>query len=54
MGAPQIIYIAWQALICVVAGYMHGKPREGTYNVGEKMLVAILQLGLLYWGGFFK
>lgn len=53
MGAPQIIVIALHALSVVLTGYNHGKPKEGTENVGVAIIGAGIMMALLSWGGFF-
>jgi len=53
MKTPQIIYLALSALEIACAGYLHGKPKTGEYNIGITLLNTMLTLGLLAWGGFF-
>lgn len=50
---PQIIFLA---LICMSVG-MHlaknGEQRDGEYNFGLALICAAIEIGLLWWGGFF-
>jgi hypothetical protein len=51
---PQIIIIA---LFCMNIGiYMskHGEQKEGRYNCWVILISVAIELGLLYWGGFFS
>jgi len=50
---PQIIYIIMVAFYLVMSGYQHEQPKEGYHNVWDNLIALALQLGLLYWGGFF-
>lgn len=54
MGAPQIILIILYTLSIICNGFLHGRPKEGTYNVGAALLSTAITFGLLVWGGFFK
>jgi len=53
MGAPQIILIVLISIRLLVNAYMHGKPKDGEYN----MFTALVDAGLMIWiliaGGFF-
>ena len=53
MGFWQIIYIG---MMCMSVG-MHlakdGQPREGTYSFGTSFISLVIQLGILWAGGFF-
>lgn len=50
---PQwIVVIAW--LINISAnGYLHGKPRQGNYNIGATFVAIAIWAFVLYKGGFF-
>jgi hypothetical protein len=54
MGAPQIILIVSISIRLLVNAYMHGKPRDGKYN----MFTSLADEGLMIWiiiaGGFFN
>lgn len=52
MGTPQIIMIVLLASSGTVSLLKHGKPREG-YNFWGWAVACAIQVGLLYWGGFF-
>jgi len=54
MSAPAIIYIVIASLGLLGAAYMHGKPKEGTYNFWISLVGTLITVGLLFWGGFFK
>ena len=30
----------------------HGEPKEGKYNFGAALVANLIEVGLLYWGGF--
>lgn len=53
MGWCQIIYLAWLGLGLGVALAEHGKPKTGVNRFGYSFFAAIIQLVLLYFGGFF-
>ena len=54
MGTPQIILLVLVALNLLANAYLHGKPRNGNYN----LLTALINAGIIIWllvaGGFFK
>lgn len=50
---PQILHILLVGLGLGVELSKHGKPREGKYHFGTSLLVTLLILSLLYWGGFY-
>jgi hypothetical protein len=52
-GVPQVIYLALIILGLGIAIAKHGQPRDN-YNGGVTFIAAIIELALLYWGGFFK
>lgn len=53
MGVPQIIMII--LLTFSVSEHMikHGKTEEIKYNAIAAVIAAIIEVGLLWWGGFF-
>ncbi len=53
VGWPQGIMLALLFLVLCVHASKNGQPRTGTYDLGAALLGTALQLGLLYWGGFF-
>lgn len=54
MGAPQITLIALMALSGGVVLSKSGQPREGNHSFGAWLFAAALQIGIMYWGGFFS
>ena len=53
MHAPQIILISLIGVSLLLESYLHGKPRSGNYNIFEKIISYMIEIGLLCWGGFF-
>ncbi len=53
MNAPQIIYLALNAIGLGVALAKHGQPRDENYNFFMSSIAAGIQIALLAWGGFF-
>lgn len=52
LGIPQIIMIALIISSIVISIVNHGKKRE-PYNAYNVLIGAVLEVALLYWGGFF-
>jgi hypothetical protein len=52
LGIPQIIMIALIISSIVISIVNHGKKRE-PYNAYSVLIGAVLEVALLYWGGFF-
>lgn len=52
MGIPQIIMIVLLAMSGTMSLMYHGKQRP-PYNFWLWLFVTPLNVGLLYWGGFF-
>lgn len=52
LGAPQIIMITLTGMSLGVHLVKHGEARP-PYSAGLGLLGACLEIGLLYWGGFF-
>jgi choline-glycine betaine transporter len=52
VGTPQIILIVLVAIAGTITLMNHGKPRPD-YSFPAWILGAGIELGLLYWGGFF-
>lgn len=52
MNAPQIVFIVLIAISGTITLLSHGKPK-GDYNFLTWMIAAAIELGVLYWGGFF-
>jgi hypothetical protein len=51
---PQIIYILLFFVSLVVIGFRHGKEKKGEYNMIEDLIALAIQVGLMFWGGFFS
>lgn len=54
MNAPQIIIVIMYALSLGIEIQRHGEPKHGRENAWVTLVVIAINLGLLYWGGFFK
>ena len=54
MGAPQIILIVLISIRLLANAYMHGKPRDGEYNMFTSLVDAGLMIWILIAGGFFN
>lgn len=54
MNAPQLILLTLFAASILLAANQHGKKREGTHNFWVSLIALIIQLSLMYWGGFFS
>lgn len=54
MIIPQILMIVLFAVTLLLTANKHDKPREGKYNFWSALIAIIIQVGLLYWGGFFS
>lgn len=53
MGAPQIIGVTLMIIHFGMVCNKHGQRRDN-WNITEECINALLTLGLLWWGGFFK
>lgn len=53
MNAPQITLLVLFALGLGVTTAKHGEPR-GKYNIWAFLISAAVELGILFWGGFFS
>ncbi len=54
IGWPEGIWIVMVMLSGLLEAERHGKPKEGTNNFSIWFMSAIISVGLLSWGGFFK
>lgn len=52
MQAPQITFIVLATIGGTVSLVNHGKPK-GDYNFIAWLVAAGIEIGVLYWGGFF-
>lgn len=53
MRAPQIIMIVVSAMYVGIGLAMHGQPKTGEHNFVVSLLGAVIELSILWWGGFF-
>jgi hypothetical protein len=51
--AAQIIYLIILIIALMISSYRHGNYRDGQFNLWEDLIGYLIQLGLLFWGGFF-
>lgn len=54
MGIPQIIMIIVIGLNLGINLAKNGEPRDGDYSFGIALIGAAIEVGILYWGGFFQ
>lgn len=52
IGIPQAILLGFYGLALILSVKDHGKPREPT-NAWNMIASIVLQLALMWWGGFF-
>ena len=50
---PQMIYLALLVVALITLGARHGKPKEGVNNGYVDFVCVVLNILLMYWGGFF-
>lgn len=53
LGIPQIIIVVMYILSLGVSLANHGEVKTSKTSFGSSLLGTIINLGLLYWGGFF-
>lgn len=53
MNAPQITMIVLIAIGGTITLLGHGSPK-GTHNFFSWVFAAAIEIGILYWGGFFN
>ena len=53
MHAPQIIWIFLSGIELGIYMVKNGQPK-GDYDLGIYLVAAVVNVGLLYWGGFFS
>lgn len=54
MSAPQVVMAALLVAALFLGMERHGKPKTGIHSVWLDLIAAGLQVGLLYWGGFWS
>jgi hypothetical protein len=53
IGLPQIIYCALLFMALGLSLAQHGQTKPKTENFWTTLLAVIIQLALMWWGGFF-
>lgn len=51
--APQIIFFVLTIISLMIAAREHGYPKTGDHNVVVTIISTVLNIWLLWWGGFF-
>lgn len=54
IGWPQGIALALIFLHVCVHASKNGRPRDGHYDLGAALFASAVNIGILYWGGFFS
>lgn len=54
MGIWEIVYIAWMMLAVGISLAKHGEPRDGEYSFWSSLIGCVIQVFILYKGGFFS
>ena len=52
MGTPQIVFIVMLVIAGVLTLVKHGE-NKGNHNIFVWGLATMIEVGILYWGGFF-
>ena len=50
---PQLILLALYSVELGMVLAYHGQPKTGRYNFSVTFFAIVLNLSILYWGGFF-
>lgn len=53
VGWPEGILLSLLFLAVCQHASKNGQPRDGRYDLGTALLAAAINIGLLWWGGFF-
>lgn len=53
MGAPQITLLILFFISILITANKHGQPKEN-HNIWYSLISLIINILILYWGGFFK
>lgn len=53
IGWPEGIWIGLTMASLLLIAAQHGCPRDGKHNFALAFMAALINIGLLYWGGFF-
>ena len=54
MSTAAIVLLVLTAISGGITLEQHGKPKTGSYSLWSWLFGAALQIGILYWGGFFS
>lgn len=54
MGVPEIILLFFIAAGVGMHMARDGEPRRDRWNGGTALIAGAINVGLLYWGGFFS
>lgn len=54
MKLPQLILLGLMILALGITLAKHGQPKNDKYNFGISLIANAIEIGLLYWGGFFN
>ena len=49
----QIIYLVLLFVGLLIEANQHGKDKKGKHNFFTSFIAMTIQIGLMYWGGFF-
>jgi hypothetical protein len=53
MGMPQILVIAHWVIEIVGCAILHGRPKSGSYNFLASFICVVIEIAVLWYGGFF-
>ena len=53
MSTAAIVLIVLMAISAGINIEQHGKPKTGNHSIWIWLVSVALEIGLLYWGGFF-
>ena len=51
---PQIVMIVLFAMSLGISAATHGKPKDGNNSFFLSLLSVVIQVAILWWGGFFS
>ena len=51
--APQVIYLVRVVMGLTFIGIKHGKPKTGYESFWSTLIGVIIQILIIWWGGFF-
>lgn len=54
LGLPQIIMTALLLLSLGISIAQHGTPKTGHNNAWINFIAVVINIALLYWGGFYE